>query len=142
MATTLHCDVVSVSGPIFSGEIHMLIADGIDGQLGILPGHAPLVTLLKPGVLRVQHGDGHEEPIYVSGGVLEVQPHVLTVLADTAIHAENLDEAKIQESRQQAEALLANQKNDMDTALASTMLAESIAQLQTLQRYKNRAQSR
>lgn len=136
---TLHCDVVSVSGSIFSGDIQMLIADGIAGQIGILPGHTPLVTLLKPSTLRVKHADGIEEQIYVSGGVLEVQPHVVTVLADTAIRAENLDEAKILEARQQAENLLANQKGDFDSAAALAVLAETAAQLQTIRRYQNRA---
>jgi F-type H+-transporting ATPase subunit epsilon len=136
---TLHCDVVSVSGSIFSGDIQMLIADGIAGQMGILPGHTPLVTLLKPSTLRVKHADGIEEQIYVSGGVLEVQPHVVTVLADTAIRAENLDEAKILEARQQAENLLANQKGDFDSAAALAVLAETAAQLQTIRRYQNRA---
>ncbi|GAC1371741.1 MAG: F0F1 ATP synthase subunit epsilon [Aquirhabdus sp.] len=136
---TLHCDVVSVSGSIFSGDIQMLIADGVAGQMGILPGHTPLVTLLKPSTLRVQNADGQEEQIYVSGGVLEVQPHVVTVLADTAIRAVNLDEAKILEARQQAENLLANQKGDFDSAAALATLAETAAQLQTIRRYQNRA---
>jgi len=136
---TLHCDVVSVGGSIYSGDITMLIADGVAGQMGILPGHTPLVTILKPSVLRVQYADGHEEQIYVSGGVLEVQPHVVTVLADTAIHAANLDEAKILEARQHAENLLANQKSDFDVAAAMSVLVETAAQLQTLQRYQNRA---
>jgi F-type H+-transporting ATPase subunit epsilon len=136
---TLHCDVVSVSGSIFSGDIQMLIADGIAGQMGILPGHTPLVTLLKPSTLRVKHADGIEEQIYVSGGVLEVQPHVVTVLADTAIRAVNLDEAKILEARQHAENLLANQKGDFDSAAALAVLAETAAQLQTIRRYQNRA---
>lgn len=136
---TLHCDVVSVSGSIFSGDIQMLIADGVAGQMGILPGHTPLVTLLKPSTLRVQNADGQEEQIYVSGGVLEVQPHVVTVLADTAIRAVNLDEAKILEARQHAENLLANQKGDFDSAAALAVLAETAAQLQTIRRYQNRA---
>jgi F-type H+-transporting ATPase subunit epsilon len=136
---TLHCDVVSVSGSIFSGDIQMLIADGVAGQMGILPGHTPLVTLLKPSTLRVQNADGIEEQIYVSGGVLEVQPHVVTVLADTAIRAVNLDEAKILEARQHAENLLANQKGDFDSAAALAVLAETAAQLQTIRRYQNRA---
>jgi F-type H+-transporting ATPase subunit epsilon len=136
---TLHCDVVSVSGSIFSGDIQMLIADGVAGQMGILPGHTPLVTLLKPSTLRVQTTDGIEEQIYVSGGVLEVQPHVVTVLADTAIRAVNLDEAKILEARQHAENLLANQKGDFDSAAALAVLAETAAQLQTIRRYQNRA---
>lgn len=136
---TLHCDVVSVSGSIFSGDIQMLIADGVSGQMGILPGHTPLVTLLKPSTLRVQHADGQEEQIYISGGVLEVQPHVVTVLADTAIRAANLDEAKILEARQQAENLLANQRGDLDSAAALAVLAETAAQIQTIRRYQNRA---
>ncbi len=139
MATTLHCDVVSVSGSIFSGSIQMLIADGVAGQLGILPGHTPLVTLLKPGNLRVKNTDGLEELIYVSGGVLEVQPHVVTVLADTAIRAVNLDESKILEARQHAENLLANQKGELNSAAALAVLAETAAQLQTIRRYQNRA---
>ncbi len=136
---TLHCDVVSVSGSIFSGSIQMLIADGVAGQLGILPGHTPLVTLLKPGNLRVKNTDGLEELIYVSGGVLEVQPHVVTVLADTAIRAVNLDESKILEARQHAENLLANQKGELNSVAALAVLAETAAQLQTIRRYQNRA---
>lgn len=137
--STLHCDVVSVSGSIYSGDISMLIADGVAGQMGILPGHTPLVTLLKPSTLRVRNAEGHEEQIYVSGGVLEVQPHVVTVLADTAIRAANLDESKILEARQHAENLLANQKGDFDSAAALAVLAETAAQLQTIRRYQNRA---
>jgi F-type H+-transporting ATPase subunit epsilon len=136
---TLHCDVVSVSGSIFSGTIQMLIADGVAGQLGILPGHTPLVTMLKPSNLRVKNVDGVEELIYVSGGILEVQPHVVTVLADTAIRAANLDEAKILEARQHAENLLANQKGELNSAAALAVLAETAAQLQTIRRYQNRA---
>lgn len=137
---TLHCDVVSLNGSIFSGDINMLIVDGVAGQMGILPGHAPLVTIIKPSPLRVLHSDGHEELVYVSGGVVEVQPHVVTVLVDTAIRAANLDEAKILEARQHAESLLANQKENFDSAAALSVLAETAAQLQTLQRYKYRAQ--
>jgi F-type H+-transporting ATPase subunit epsilon len=96
----------------------MLIAKGAGGELGIMPGHAPLVTLLKPGAIRVLLENGTEELIYVSGGVLEVQPHVVTVLADTAVRADNLDEAAILEARKNAEQLLANQKSDLDAAAA------------------------
>jgi len=100
---TMQCDVVSVKESIYSGTVTMLIAKGAGGELGILPGHAPLVTLLQPGPIRVQLENGTEEIVYVSGGVLEVQPHVVTVLADTAIRADNLDEAAIMEARKQAE---------------------------------------
>lgn len=96
---TMQCDVVSVKESIYSGAVTMLIAKGAGGELGILPGHAPLVTLLQPGPIRVLLENGTEEIVYVSGGVLEVQPHVVTVLADTAIRADNLDEAAILEAR-------------------------------------------
>ncbi len=136
---TLQCDVVSVKESIYSGPIKMLIAKGVGGELGILPGHAPLVTLLQPGPVRVQLENGTEELIYVSGGVLEVQPHVVTLLADTAIRAHDLNEAQILEARKQAETLLANQKSELNTGAALAALAETAAQLQTLQKLKNRA---
>ena len=120
---TMQCDVVSVKESIYSGAVTMLIAKGAGGELGILPGHAPLVTLLQPGPNRV----------------LEVQPHVVTVLADTAIRADNLDEAAILEARKNAEQLLANQKSDLDSAAALAALAETAAQLETIRKIKNRA---
>lgn len=135
----MQCDVVSVKESIYSGSISMLIAKGAGGELGILPGHAPLVTLLQPGPIRVQLENGTEEVIYVSGGVLEVQPHVVTVLADTATRAGDLDEAAILAARQQAETLLANQRGELDTGAAMAALAETAAQLETLRKLKNRA---
>ncbi len=135
----MQCDIVSVRESIYSGAISMLIAKGAGGELGILPGHAPLVTLLQPGPIRVQLENGTEEIIYVSGGVLEIQPHVITVLADTAIRAHDLDEAAILEARKQAESLLANQKSDLDTGAAMAALAETVAQLETIRKLKNRA---
>ena len=137
---TMQCDVVSVKESLYSGTISMIIAKGAGGELGIMPGHTPLVTLLKPGAIRVVLENGTEELIYVSGGVLEVQPHVVTVLADTAVRADNLDEAAIIEARKNAEALLANQKSDLDTAAAMAVLAETVAQLETIRKIKNRAQ--
>jgi F-type H+-transporting ATPase subunit epsilon len=136
---TMQCDVVSVKASIYSGKIAMLIAKGVGGELGILPGHAPLVTLLQAGPIRVQLENGTEEIVYVSGGVLEVQPHVVTVLADTAIRADNLDEAAILEARKHAEQLLANQKGDLDAATALAALAETAGQLETIRKLKNRA---
>lgn len=135
----MQCDVVSVNESIYSGTISMLIAKGAGGELGILPGHAPLVTLLQPGPIRVQLENGTEEVIYVSGGVLEVQPHVVTVLADSATRAHDLDEAAILEARKQAETLLQNQKGELDTGAAMAALAETAAQLETLRKLKNRA---
>lgn len=136
---TLQCNVVSVNESIYSGTIKMLIAKGVGGELGILPGHTPLITLLQPGPVRVQREDGSEEIIYVSGGVLEVQPHVITLLADSAIRAHDLNEAQILEARKHAEALLANQSSELNTGAALASLAETAAQLQTLQKLKNRA---
>lgn len=136
---TMQCDVVSAKESIYSGAISMLIAKGVGGEVGILPGHTPLITLLKPGAIRVQLENGTEEVIYVSGGVLEVQPNVVTVLADTAIRANDLDEAAILEARKHAEQLLENQRSELDTGAAMASLAETAAQLETLRKIKNRA---
>lgn len=135
----MHCDVVSSRESLFSGDITLLVADGVAGQIGIMPGHAPLVTLLKPGTIKVTLAGSGEELIYVSGGVLEVQPHVITVLADTAARASDLNEAQILEARREAEAQLANQRSELDTGAALAALAETAAQLATLQKMKNRA---
>lgn len=136
---TFTCRVVSAKEELFSGDIKMLIAAGHNGELGILAGHTPLITLLKPGVMRLQMAEGQEEVIYVSGGVLEVQPNLVTVLADTAERAKDLDEAKIAEARKAAEQMLANQSETLQTSAALAALAESVAQLQAIQKYKNRA---
>lgn len=137
---TLQCNVVSAKETIYSGDINMLVAAGIEGEIGILPGHIPFITLLKPGTLQITEPNGEIETVYVSGGILEVQPNIVTVLADTAIRAKDLDEAKIKEARRQAQELLQNQKaNNVDTTAALMALAESLAQLQTLQKIRNRA---
>ena len=136
---TLQCRVVSAREEIYTGEISMLIATGSEGEVGILAGHTPLITLLKPGSMRIQLPDGSEEVIYVSGGVLEVQPKLVTVLADTAVRADDLDEAKIIEARKQAEQMLVNQSETSQTNAALASLAESVAQLQTIRKYRNRA---
>lgn len=136
---TLQCNVVSAKETIYSGEISMLIATGVEGEVGILPGHIPFITLLKPGAMQIKTSNGNDEMVYISGGVLEVQPHLVTVLADTAVRAHDLDEAKILEARRHAEQNLQNQKADIDTSAALAALAESLAQLQTLQKFKNRA---
>ncbi len=136
---TLQCNVVSAKETIYTGEISMLVATGVEGEVGILPGHIPYITLLKPGTMNIKTANGTDEMVYISGGVLEVQPHVVTVLADSAVRAHDLDEAKILQARRDAEQLLQNQKQDIDTTAALTALAESVAQLQTLQKYRNRA---
>src|SRR5699024_6635844 len=127
---TLQCRVVSAREEIYAGEISMLIATGSEGEVGILAGHTQLITLLKQGSMRIQLPDGSEEVIYVSGGVLEVQPKLVTVLADTAVRADDLDEAKIIEARKQAEQMLVNQSETLQTNAALASLAESVAQLQ------------
>lgn len=136
---TFQCRVVSAREELYSGEISMLIATGSEGEVGVLSGHTPLITLLKPGPMRMQKADGSEEVIYVSGGVLEVQPKMVTVLADTAMRAHNLDESKIIEARKKAEQMLVNQSDTVQTNAALASLAESVAQLQTLRKFKNRA---
>lgn len=136
---TFQCRVVSAREELYSGEISMLIATGSEGEVGVLPGHTPLITLLKPGPMRIQAADGEELVIYVSGGVLEVQPKMVTVLADTAMRAHNLDETKIVEARRKAEQMLVNQSDTLQTHAALASLAESVAQLQTIRKFKNRA---
>ena len=136
---TLQCRIVSAREEIYSGEISLLIGTGTEGEIGVLAGHTPMITLLKPGSMRIQTPDGSEEVIYVSGGVLEIQPTVVTVLADTAARANDLDEAKIEEARKQAEQMLTNQSDNLQTNAALASLAESAAQLQTIRKYRNRA---
>lgn len=136
---TFKCRVVSASKELYSGEISVLVATGHDGELGILAGHTPLITLLKPGPMHLKSADGSEEIIFVKGGVLEVQPHIVTVLADSAEHASDLDEARAEEARRHAQQLLANQNSTVNTSAALAMLAESLAELQTIRKIKNRA---
>ena len=137
MAMTFHVDVVSAEEEIFSGTAEMLFAPGAMGELGIMARHTPLLTALKPGELRIQLGDGEEQHIYVSGGMLEVQPHVVTVLSDTAVRAKDIDEAAALEAKEAAEKALAEKGAEMDYALAEAQLAEAVAQLQMIQRLKN-----
>jgi F-type H+-transporting ATPase subunit epsilon len=139
MSMTIHCDIVSAEGAIFSGLVQMLVATGSEGELGVGYGHAPLLTGLVPGPIRIIKQDGEEEVYYVSGGYLEVQPGVVSVLADTAIRADDVDEAAAEEARQEAEHALANQSGDFDYGRASAQLAEAAAQLRTLRKLRNRA---
>jgi F-type H+-transporting ATPase subunit epsilon len=139
MAMTIHCDIVSAEEQIFSGLVEMLVATGDLGELGVTYGHAPLLTSLKPGPIRVVAQNGEEQIYYVSGGFLEVQPGVISVLADTAIRATDVDEAAAEEARKHAEHALANQSGDFDYGRASAQLAEAAAQLATLRKMRNRA---
>ena len=136
MASTIRCDIVSAEEEIFHGEVQMVVATGELGELGIAPRHAPLITRLKPGQVRVILANGEEQFFYVSGGILEVQPQVVTVLADTAIRAADLDEAKAKEAKAEAERILANRGEAMEIAEAQAKLAEALAQLQALERLR------
>ena len=136
MAMTFHVDIVSAEEEIYSGKAEMLFAPAVMGEVGVLAHHTPLLTSLKPGEVRVKTPEGEEHFIYVSGGMLEIQPHVVTVLADTAIRAADLDEAAALEAKERAEKALAERKADIDYALAEAELAEAIAQLQAIQRLK------
>lgn len=133
MVMTVHCDIVSAEQEIFSGLVEMLVAPGTEGALGVIYGHAPLLTALEPGPIRVKKPGGEEEIFYVSGGYLEVQPNHVTVLADTALRAEDMDEAAALEAQRQAQKALANQSGEIDYSRAAIQLAEAAAQLRTLQ---------
>lgn len=136
MASTIRCDIVSAEDEIFHGTVAMVVATGELGELGIAPRHAPLITRLKPGQVRVIKEDGSEETFYVSGGILEVQPQVVTVLADTATRAEALDEKTILAAKAEAERIMANRSDAVDIADAQRQLAEAMAQLQALERLR------
>lgn len=139
MAMTLHCDIVSAEAQIFSGVASMVFAPAEMGEVGIAPRHTALLTRLQPGEVRVQTPDGQEQFFFVSGGVLEVQPHLVTVLADTALRAHDLDEAAALEAKAQAERQLADQQADFDFARAQAELAEAVAQLRTIEHLRKKA---
>ena len=136
MTTTIRCDIVSAEEEIFSGDVTMVVATGEMGELGIAPRHAPLITRLKPGKLVLTKADGEKIDIVVSGGILEVQPQVVTILADTAIRAENIDELAVKKAKEEAERVLANRGEAMEIAEAQAKLAEAMAQLQALERLR------
>jgi F-type H+-transporting ATPase subunit epsilon len=138
MAMTLHVDIVSAEAEIFSGTATMVFAPAEMGEVGVAPRHAPLVTRLNPGEVRVQTQEGDELSFFVSGGLLEVQPHVLTVLADTAIRADDLDEAQAQEAKARAEKMLSDKSADIDYAKAQAELAQSIAQLAAIKKLREK----
>ena len=136
--STIQCDIVSAEAEIFSGEASLVVVSGEEGELGIAPRHAPLLTRIKPGQVRVMLPEGGEEFYYVSGGMLEVQPHVVTVLADTAARAADLDEAAAVKAKEDAERALADRSADMGMAEAQSQLAEAVAQLAALERLRKK----
>ncbi|MEW5890595.1 MAG: F0F1 ATP synthase subunit epsilon [Pseudomonadota bacterium] len=139
MAMTVHVDIVSAEESIFSGLAEFVVLPGEAGELGILPGHTPLLTRIRPGAVRVKvpHQE-EEELVFVAGGLLEVQPSLVTVLADTAIRGKDLDEAKALEAKQKAEEMLANRTSQLEYAKAQAELAEAIAQLAAIQKLRKR----
>ncbi len=138
MANTIHVDVVSAEELIFSGEAEFVVLPGEMGELGILPRHAPLITRIKPGAVRIKiSGKQDEEYVFVAGGVLEVQPHAVTVLADTAIRAKDLDEAKANEAKKLAQDAIMNRDSQIDYAKAQAEIAQAIAQLALIKRLQN-----
>lgn len=136
MSMTIHVDIVSAEEQIFSGPAEMVYAPAVMGEVGIAPRHTPLISPLKPGEVRLDLGGGKEEFFFISGGILEVQPHVVTVLSDTAIRADDLDEAAALEAKKRAEAALADQKSDLDVAKARAEIAAAAAQIAAIQKLK------
>jgi F-type H+-transporting ATPase subunit epsilon len=136
MASTIRCDIVSAEEEIFHGEAQLVVATGEEGELGIAPRHAALITRLKPGQVRVHLPNGEEQFFYVSGGILEVQPNVVTVLADTALRAKDLDEAAARKAKEEAERMLANRTDALEVAQALVQLSQAVAQLQALERLR------
>ena len=140
MALTVHVDVVSAEESIFSGLVEFVVLPGEVGELGIFPGHMPLMTRIKPGAVRLKlQGQEREELIFVAGGILEVQPGLVTVLADTAIRGRDLDEAKAMDSKKKAEEAMGNRSSELDYARAQAELAEAVAQLAAIQRLRRKS---
>lgn len=136
--STIHVDVVSAEEAIFSGDAQFVALPGEAGELGIYPKHAPLITRIKPGAVRIQKADGTEEFVFVAGGILEVQPNVVTVLADTAIRGHDLDEAKATEALKAAEEARANAKSDIDFAKATSEFAIMAAQIAAIRKLRGK----
>jgi len=132
MAMTMHCNIVSAEEEIFSGRVTMLVATGTLGELGIMPGHAPLLTGLRPGPVRLLMDNGEEEVFFASGGFLEVQPGITTILADTALRADDVDEVAAIEAKEAAEKAIADQGAEFEFSVATAQLAEATARLRTL----------
>ena len=138
MANTIQVDIVSAEEQVFSGEAYMVYAPAIMGELGIAPRHTPLISPLKPGEIRLDVGDGKEVFFFISGGILEVQPHLVTVLSDTAIRADDLDEAAALEAKKRAEDALVDQKSDLDVATAKAELAAAAAQIASIKKMRKK----
>lgn len=136
--STIQVEVVSAEESIFSGPAKFVALPGEAGELGILPGHVPLITRIRPGAVRIEKAEGGEEFVFVAGGILEVQPHVVTVLSDTAIRGKDLDEAKATDARKAAEEAVKNAQSDIDLAKAQSELAIMAAQIAALRKYRQK----
>lgn len=141
MAMTIHCDIVSAEESLFSGLAELVVATGTEGELGVNLGHAPLLTALKPGPVRVIRQGGEEEIYYLSGGYLEVQPHTVTILADTAVRAHDIDEAAALEAKKEAEQAMQKQSGQINYSRAASQLAEAAAQLRTIEELRRKARA-
>ncbi|AKM30531.1 F0F1 ATP synthase subunit epsilon [Pandoraea faecigallinarum] len=135
---TIHVDVVSAEEEIFSGKARFVALPGEAGELGILPGHTPLITRIKPGAVRIEDEAGNEDFVFVAGGILEVQPGTVTVLADTAIRGKDLDEAKANDAKRRAEEAMSNKDSNIEYATAQAELAQAVAQLAAIQKLRSR----
>mgnify|MGYP000556525399 FL=1 len=138
MGISVHCDIVSAEETLFSGLVELVVAAGAMGDLGIAPGHAPLMTSLNPGPVRIIKQGGEEEVFYVSGGYMEVQPNIVTILSDSAERADDVDEAAAAEAKKEAERILANQSGDFDYSKAASQLAEASARLRAVQQLRRK----
>lgn len=136
---SFNLEIVSAEKSLFSGSVKALVANGELGELGISPGHAPLLTRLKPGMIKLVDKEGKEDFFYVSGGMLEVQPHVTTILADTAARADDVDEAAAIAAKEAAEAAMADQNSEIEYSKAAAELAEAVAQIRTIQAIRKKA---
>jgi F-type H+-transporting ATPase subunit epsilon len=135
---TMHVDIVSAETEIFSGTAEVVVAPAVMGEVGIYPRHTQMLTPLKPGEVRITKQGGEEEAVYVSGGILEVQPHVVTILSDTAVRAHDLDEAAAMQAKQEAEQALKDRQGDMEEAETLARLAEATAQLEMINKLRKR----
>lgn len=138
MAMTVHCDIVSAEESIYSGRVELVVAAGVLGDLGIAPGHAPLLSELQPGPVRIIKQNGEEDIFFVSGGFIEVQPNLVTLLADSAVRAKEIDEAEAAKAKAEAERLLANQSSEFEYSKAAAELAQAAARLRTVQQLRRK----
>ncbi len=138
MAMTMHVNIVSAEQEIYSGTVTQVFAPAEMGEVGVMPRHAPMLSTLKAGVVRVILQGGEEETFYVSGGILEIQPHVVTILSDTALRAADIDEAAALEAKARAEAAMKDKASDMDYVKAKTVLIEAVAQIEALKKLRKK----